>query len=207
MNEKQFSLENTKNAEGKAYKGKILRIINNIELSARVVDPDAVLHKELHEHKTIDTRKEIEEFESVRLDVCDTFGIPYDEDHIFLYDKESDSAREPKTQRALRVFFILIDVLNSEGFYGEGRIDHNTLFRNVAKLIEKKTPGMDFDKIIEILDTNPRAFLVFKGFLSTKEFREISEGSRRVLETPLHDSDGSVIKTAEDWFLTGHNLD
>ncbi len=57
------------------------------------------------------------------------------------------------------------------------------------------------------MDSGNKGYLIFKGFVSIKKFREISEGSRKVLETPIRDSDGEIIETAEDWFVTGHNID
>ena len=64
------------------------------------------------------------------------------------------------------------------------------------------------EDIFQGMNLNPPKYIVFKGFLSTQGFQEeISESSRRVLETPLFDEEGKPIKTAENWFISGHNLE
>ncbi|MEK7527280.1 MAG: hypothetical protein AAB537_02630 [Patescibacteria group bacterium] len=202
--EKQFSIEEAKRTEGKKYRAKLLSIINDIERRVRVVEPDAVLHKELHEKKIVDSRREMEDFKETRQDVIDSFGITNDPNHIYFFnDNQSVGDKE---QRALRAFFIMIDTVRKEGFYGEGRIDHNTLFRNLVQLASKFQEGLSFESVVEKADTNPPQFLVFKGFLSKSDFKEMSESSRKILETPIFDESGKPIETAENWFITGHNL-
>lgn len=185
------------------YKDRILSIVNDIEKRVRVINPDQLLSKELHEHRALDARKENVEFGAVRRDVCESFGVPNDSEHMYSYGSEGQGTVE---QRALRAFFVLIDTVRQENFYGEGRIDHNTLFRNLVGLAQKFDPTIDFESVVDRMDTDPPQYLVFKGFLSVKDFREISDSSRKVLETPLFDNEGKKIETAADWFLTGHNL-
>lgn len=202
--EKQFSIEETKKTEGGEYRAKILNIINDIEKRVRVVEPDAVLHRELHEKRVVDSRREVEGFKETRQDVIDSFGITNDPDHIYFFN--DDQPVGVQEQRALRAFFIMIDTVKKEGFYGEGRIDHNTLFRKLVELASKFQEGLSFESVVEKADTDPPQFLVFKGFLSKSDFREISESSRKILETPIFDESGKPIETAENWFITGHNL-
>jgi len=203
MGEKHFSIEEQNKPE-KNYKAQILNIINDIEKRVKVVNPDQALHNELHEKKVFDARKERVEFEPVRKDICESFGVPMDSDHLFFYNGGSEVG--PREQRALRAFFVLIDTVRKEGFFGEGRIDHNTIFRNLVELASKFDEKITFESVVEDMDSNPPKHIVFKGFMSTKEFHEISENSRKVLETPIVDSDGQKIQTAEDWFITGHSL-
>lgn len=206
--EREFEL-NSVSTESRPddYHRQILKIIEGKRASVRVVEPDELLHRELHEQRIVDARKEIAEYEPVRRDVCETFGVSFDEEHIYIHDHFSTATKTIKSQRSLRAFFVLIDLYSKQTFYGEGRIDHNTLFKGVCGKGRQFVPDMDFDSVLESLDGPEKRYLVFKGFLSTKDFHEVSEASRSVLETPLLDEKGQKIETAEDWFLTGHNLD
>lgn len=201
--EKKFSIEGQNSEVQPNYKDRILSIVNDIEKRVRLINPDQLLSKELHEARALDARKENAEFEMVRRDVRESFGVPDDAEHVYLYDNKIQGTVE---QRALRAFFVMIDTVRRENFYGEGRIDHNTLFRNLVGLAKKFDATIDFDSVVERMDTDPPQYLIFKGFLSVKDFREISDSSRKVLETPLFDAEGEKIDTASDWFLTGHNL-
>ena len=107
MAEKTFSIETAKERPG--YKVEILNIINDIEKRVKSVHPDALMHKELHEKRLLDSRREIVEFEKVREDVCEAFGVSSDEEHTFFFKSNSDEGFSE--QRALRAFFVLIDTL------------------------------------------------------------------------------------------------
>jgi hypothetical protein len=198
---KEFSIEQAPVSDNTHYHEGILKIINHLEKQVRSIEPNAVLHKELHEKRRIDARAEAKEFEEVRKDVCESFGVPFDEEHIYIYSKSGNVVE----QRALRAFFVLIDALNKEALYGEGRIDHNLLYVNLCdKLAEiEGDPKVDFETVSQ--DETGR-YITFKGFVSTKEFAELSESNRRVLETPIIDEDGKIIETPKTWFITGHNL-
>ena len=105
--EKKFIFEVPKRKlESFGYKNQILAIINEVEERVRVVIPDERLHKELHESKIMDTRAEVRQFESVRKDICETFGVPFDEEHISIYDPHRTEQKLVK-QRALRCFSVL----------------------------------------------------------------------------------------------------
>jgi hypothetical protein len=198
---KEFSIEKPIQSESSHYHEDILRIINDLEKQVRSVSPDRLMHDELHEKRTIDTQSEIMEFEDIRKDVCESFGIPYDEEHVYLYNKPG--AIE---QRALRAFFVLIDAVSKEAFYGEGRIDHITLYRKLCeKLAIADDPTITFETVSQD-ESKPQRFITFKGFVSTKEFAELSETNRRVLETPILDESGKKVETPKTWFVTGHNL-
>lgn len=205
--EKQFSIEKPQNKpEHFGYKNRILGVISDIEKKIRVVNPDDQLFNELHAKRRMDSRAERQEFEAVRKDICETFGVNQDEDHVYLYSphKGPESIVE---QRALRCFYVLIDAENRDAFYGEGRTLHHFLFEKLVKLMEKKYPNINSEFVIDHLEGNPPKYIAFKGFLSTKEFKEISDSSRKVLETPLYDQNGQKIETADTWFITGHNLE
>jgi hypothetical protein len=196
---KEFSIEQAPTTENTHYHESILRIINDLEKRVRAIEPNAVLHKELHEKRRIDARAELKEFEEVRKDVCESFGVPFDEEHIYIYSKSGDVVE----QRALRAFFVLIDALTKEAFYGEGRIDHISLYRKLCDRLSDVDPQADFETVSQ--DETGR-YITFKGFISTKEFAELSDSNRRVLETPIIDEDNKVIETPKTWFVTGHNL-
>ena len=78
---KEFSIERPVQNEASHYHEAILSIINGLEMQVRAVEPDALLHRELHEQRLMDARAEVKEFAEVRGDVCESFGVPNDEDH------------------------------------------------------------------------------------------------------------------------------
>ncbi|MEI6305128.1 MAG: hypothetical protein WCP09_03905 [Candidatus Taylorbacteria bacterium] len=197
---KTFSIESPEQKEGSHYQQDILKIINHIETQVRAIEPDALMHGELHTKRIIDSRSEVREFEDVRKDVCESFGVPADEEHVYMYN--NPTANE---QRALRAFFVLIDAISKEAFYGEGRIDHITLYRKLCEKLAVFDPKADFETISQD-ESVPQRYLTFKGFVSTREFAELSESNRRVLETPIVDESGAKIETPKTWFVTGHNL-
>ncbi len=199
---KEFSIEKPEQNESSHYHEDILRIINDLEMRVRAVEPDALMHKELHEKHVLNAQAEVKEFEDIRRDVCESFGVPFDEDHIYIYNKPGTIE-----QRALRAFFVLIDAVSKEAFYGEGRINHIMLYTKLSEKMSKilGNPDISFDTISEDLSI-PQRFITFKGFVSTREFYELSEKNRRTLETPIIDEKGNKIETPKTWFITGHNL-
>jgi hypothetical protein len=199
---KEFSIETPDQNESSHYHEEILRIINDLEMQVRSVEPDALMHKELHEKRMIDAQAEVKEFENIRKDVCESFGIPFDEEHVYIYNKPG-----PMEQRALRAFFVLIDAVSKEAFYGEGRINHIMLYEKLCERLSKAlgNPDISFDTVSDDL-SKPQRFVTFKGFVSTSEFAELSDTNRRVLETPIVDEKGLRIETPKTWFVTGHNL-
>ena len=68
-------------------------------------------------------------------------------------------------------------------------------------------PNITENNVIEGMEADPPRYITFKGFLSVKDFKEISDSSRKVLETPLFDKEGKLVKTAENWFISGHSLE
>lgn len=205
--EKKFTFETPANkAENLDYKNRILAIINEAEERVRVITPDAQLDRELHERRVMDGRQEMKEFEPVRKDVCEAFGVPFDDEHVFIYDPHKNNTG-PVEQRALRCFYVLIDSLKREGFYGEGRTIHHMLLNKLIEKAKDLDPNVTEEQVLAGIGANPPRYIAFKGFLSTKEFKEISDASRKVLETPLFDKNGKPIETAENWFVSGHNLE
>lgn len=203
---KNFSLEaaSPKSAESIDYHSQILKIINEIEQQVRVIAPDKVLDRELHKKRIIDSKRERQEFEEIRKDIYSSFGVPADSEHTYIH--EPFSGTNLHEQRALRAFSVLVDVVQRQAYYGEGRIDHNTLFRNLVEYASKEDPSLTFETAVTRMDETPPKIIFFKGFLSLQNFKEISDSSRKVLETPLYDAEGRKIDTAETWFLTGHSL-
>ncbi len=183
------------------YHDKLLHIINDVSIKVRSVELNKGFHDEVHEKKRIDATKEAVEFLEVRKDVCESFGVPLDDEHVYLYRGPGDGH-----QRALRAFFVLIDSLTKQAFYGEGRIDHITLFRGLADKLAKIDPESTFNKITGEMAKDSLRYLVFKGFVSTKEFQELSESNRKVIETPIIDETGAKVETPSTWFITGHNI-
>ncbi len=205
--EKKFSFEVPANkSERLGYKDRILSIINEVEERVRVINPDDALNRELHGKKTIDARREVQEFEPVRRDVCEAFGIPFDDDHISIYDPHR-STTGPVEQRAFRCFCVLIDSIKKEGFYGEGRIMHHALLNALIEKAREQDPNVTEEKIIAGIGATVPTYIFFKGFLSATDFREVSDVNRRVMETPLFDKNGKPVETAENWFVSGHNLE
>ncbi len=198
---KSFEITGAQKEDGEDYHARLLHIINDINVKVRAVEPDASFHKEIHEQKKLDATKEIEEFEEIRQDVCDSFGVKNDDEHVYIYRGPGAGV-----QRAMRAFFVLIDSLTKESFYGEGRIGHITLFKNLADKLEKIDGHSNFDTINEAMQNDSLRYLVFKGFLSTKEFQELSDSNRSVLETPIIDESGQKVETPSTWFVTGHNI-
>ncbi len=198
---KEFSIEKPIQNEASHYHEAILSIINGLEKQVRAVEPDALLHKELHEQRLMDARAEVKEFTEVRGDVCESFGVPNDDEHIYIFNKPSATE-----QRAFRAFFVLIDAVTKESFYGEGRTNHIMLFTKLCeKLAAVEGSNVTYETVSE--DTSvPQRYLTFKGFVSTKEFADLSESNRKMLETPIFDENGTKIETPKTWFVTGHNL-
>lgn len=172
----------------------ILEIINDIEKRIRVIETDAILHRELHEKRVIDNRRETAEFEEVRRDLCEAFDVPIDDSHVYLHSASEQGAVE---QRAQRVFYVLIDTMKGEGYYGGGRTDHNTLFLCLVELAGEYDQSVNFESVVSNLDGDPPKYLVFKGFLSTDNFASLSEAGKKILESPMRDGGGNVIETAK----------
>ena len=198
---KEFEISQPNEKAPTNYHEKLLHIINGINIQVRAIEPDTGFHNEVHQQKRLDATKEIAEFAEIRADVCESFGVPNDDEHTYIYRGPGDGE-----QRAFRAFFVLIDALNKKAFYGEGRIGHITLFQKLATMLQKTDPESSFENITGELAKDSMRYLVFKGFLSTKEFAELSESNRKVLETPILDENGEKIETPTSWFITGHSI-
>ena len=74
----------------------------------RAVSPNQYLDAETH-HKEVPTgQKESKDYETVRKDVCDSFGVGQDERHIYIHEKEKKIDPSVKQRRA-RAFVVVID--------------------------------------------------------------------------------------------------
>ena len=201
---KRFEVTEPRKESDTNYHEKLLHIINEVNIKVRSIAPEKnkSFFDDIHEKKSLDATREIQEFEGVRQDVCDSFGVKNDDEHVYIHK----GPPEVGNQRAMRAFSVLIDSLTKESFYGEGRIDHATLFKVLAGRLAKIDGESTFEKITGEMANDSLRYLVFKGFLSTKEFRELSDSSRKVLETPIIDETGQKVETPSDWFVTGHNI-
>lgn len=206
--EKKFLLEHASNPE-KNYRTQILSVINDIERRIRVVkmEGDSVLFNKLHEKKMVDARREGLEFEPVRGDICETFGVPIDSEHTFIFNAHRGGIESSVSQRAIRCFCVVFDALKHEGYYGEGRTIHNFLLNKIVELIEKANNGISEDAVYEGMETEPPRFIFVKGFMSADNFKELPEKDREGQEHPLVDEEGKPIKTAEGWFISGNSME
>lgn len=133
----EFAKTNTEEENKESRQVRILKIINGSIIEAKIPQVSQLLHKELHKQKSIDTRGESEKYEDAREDVCSSFGVPEDEQHIFIEKEKSGS------QRAFRAFVVFIDrkKINQEtglqeSFYGEGRSAHAQLLSSIMKKMQ-----------------------------------------------------------------------
>lgn len=62
------------------------------------------------------------------------------------------------------------------------------------------------ENLIDDLENKNPQWLVFKGFLSGDQFKDLSPQTRKILETPIIDKQGKIIETPTNWFIAGHNL-
>lgn len=198
--EKSFHIEGPSSERGN-YHESLLRIVNEAEKRVRaVIGIDKVMHDELHEKKVIDSRQEEVEFTDVRKDICESFGIPFDDEHIYIYEGKIGN------QRAMRAFYVLIDAVREISLYGEGRIGHVILLNKLAERLSRITGLSEKEISADIDDDTSEKYLIFKGFLSIDGFKDMSDTNRRVLETPIVDEFGQKVETPENWFVTGHNV-
>ncbi len=205
--EKKFSIENAEGSRGD-YKTQILSVINALEKRVRMTDvsPNSELFETVHKKKPVDARAEVAEFEPVRRDIRETFAVPDDSEHIYIYDAHRGSAESTVKQRAIRCFCVLFDTVKHEGYYGEGRIIHNVLLNKIVELVTART-GDSEEVIFESMEADTPKFIFVKGFMSTEDFKELGDKYRKDQEHPLVDETGKAIETAEGWFISGSNLE
>jgi len=205
MSEKSFFIEKPSEGNEQSYRQKLLTIINDMEERVRLITPDQGFHTEIHKQKVLSNKNETKEHEEIRRDICESFGVPFDSEHVYVFDKEMGES--VKKQRVERAFIVLIDIITREAFYGEGRISHVVLLNGIIDLASRKDPTITSEEVFDGIESDPPKFLTFKGFLSKDNFSSFSESSKSMLETPIFDGDGNVIETPNEWFLTGHSLD
>ncbi len=187
------------------YRDQILKIINDRELAIRSVSPDMYLDAETHHEEVLANEEEWKNYEAVRKDVCESFGVKQDDQHIFIYDKVTPVSTSSK-QRSSRAFCVVIDALTDEKFYGEGRISHIIIFNELVKRINKGKEDAFAESVFYKSNAEPSRYIYFKGFIDTNNFSHLSPESARVLKTPIFDDKGEEIKTPTNWFITDHNL-
>lgn len=206
--EKKFSLENASNPE-KDYKTQILSVINALEKRIRVtaVPSNTELFATVHKKKLVDARREAVEFEPIRKDICQTFAVPDDPEHTYIFDAHRGSLDSSVKQRAIRAFSVVFDTLTHEGYYGEGRTIHNLLLNKIIELITERNAEITEDAVYEGMETDTPRFIFVKGFMSTDDFKELGDKYRQDQEHPLIDEQGQPIETAEGWFISGSSLE
>ncbi len=208
MTEKTFSIESAETKEPPKYKAQIISIVNDVEKKVRFIDPesDKTLFKAVHTEKNLDTRREAEECEQIRQDICESFGVNIDDEHVIIYDPHKGQFSPKVNQRAFRCFYVLIDSHSGEAYYAEGRTIHNALLNKIVHRMTQKNRDLTEDSIFEKIDTDPPQIMVFKGFLSADKFSQLESDHRALQEQHLYDEQGQKVETAPDWFLSGHNL-
>lgn len=205
MSKKEFSLESQNEAIQPHYKDKLLKIVNEYEEYVRSLVPGVTMDQENHAQVVIDATQEREKFKEVRKDICESFGVTIDDEHMYVYEGNESAQEGPAEQRAQRAFVVLIDAQKKEHFYGEGRIDHFTLYKELVS----RALGKEMDDIsaqMAFHEGKTKRFLYFKGFLDPEEFKSLSEEARQPLKTPIYDKEGNQIETPSTWYLTGHNF-
>ncbi len=208
--EKKFSIELHERKEEPKYRLQLIAIINKIEKRVRYVNPEEnkTLHEEIHKKKLVDARKEKIEFEPIREDICKSFGVPYDDEHVYILDAHKSLEKQKALeQRVLRCFYVMIDVMRKEAYYAEGRTIHNILLKKIVDMTQRLHPEITEEKVFsEIQKDEAPEFLMFKGFMSLDKFSPLSEHNRKDQEQVIYDTEGKPIETAEGWFISGHNI-
>ncbi|MFH1145590.1 MAG: hypothetical protein V1707_01340 [bacterium] len=193
-------------AEGEGgYRGHILKIINDVEKHVRMVRrSDSFGLSQVVEHRSeMDMTGEAKEYEMIRQDVCESFGVLMDERHVKIVEFKGKVM-----QRVQRAFDVVINTEKAEGFYAEGRTGHHDLLEAISELAEAAGYPNAMEDIIDTLmtDTNTPKWLFFKGFVNKENFSDLPESVKKNLEQSIVDNDGKEVKTPSNWILTGHNL-
>jgi hypothetical protein len=202
---KEFHLEGQNQEKQPNYKDQILHIINEHEEAVRAISPEGPLDAETHGQVEAVSKEEWREFEKVRRDVCEAFGVTEDPRHVYIYDEMNAPTNPDGKQRAFRAFCVVVDALKKEVFYADGRIDHITLFDELVTRINGRRDYAAMN-IFYGEHKGPSRYLFFKGFIDKSDFTGLSPEAVRILRTPIYDSEGKQIETPANWFITGHNL-
>ncbi len=184
------------------YKERILKIINDYEVAVRAVSPNQYLDAETHHREVPTGQKEAKDYETVRKDVCESFGVGQDDRHIYIHEKEKKIDPSVK-QRLARAFVIVIDALTDEKFYGEGNTNHIEIFN---ELVDRINGGQDIFAEKTFFEHTPSRYLFFKGFIDNKDFDYLSPDAIKILKTPIFDEEGQEINTPTNWFISDCNL-
>lgn len=211
MTEKKFKIENLENAPEQNYKGRILKIINDLEQQVRFVakKDSRDLHQEVHRKYEMTTsqwiEKENKELENVRKDICESFGVSYDQEHVYIPKPEKGTTIP---QRPYRAFVVLIDALRDQKFYGEDNDEHYNILHKLVTLAENLGIETAMDEILPDDNSGQRTpnWLFFKGFLSNDGFQGMPERTRSILKTPIMDEEGNAVETPDNWFISGSTI-
>jgi len=157
----EFIIEKHDEEKQPHYKDQILKIIDDYEMSVRSVSPDKHLDEETHKQESSTGHKEWQEYESVRKDVCESFGVKQDDEHIFIYDKDIEIDPNAK-QRAFRAFCVVIDALTDEKYYGDGRTWHIDIFNELVKRINKGKMDYSAESVFFKSHNEPSRYLFLR---------------------------------------------
>ncbi|MFH1112012.1 MAG: hypothetical protein V1712_02990 [Patescibacteria group bacterium] len=176
------------------HRVKILSLINTGRRDIVQLDTNTIsaLKKETHQFDNKQTTKieseaEAQLWEDIRLDICQSFGVPFDNEHM-VRDFGSRG-------RNVKAFYILRNQKNREAWYADGYTDHAYLSHELFRLA-----GLDVKKIKEDSRGFDETYLITKGFLDTDRFKNYPE-VRKHLESAIEFQEGKI-ETPENWFIS-----
>jgi hypothetical protein len=212
MENKKFGVERQGNKSGQ--ENKILTIKNDNATFVRVDESKrgTPFSDYLHRQEKVASEKEVKSYESLREEICETFGVPIDSDHIWIRELENPSSVEKPRQRKFRVFCALLNTQENEGFYGEGRMRHADIFNQLASIAHKKGMdiGAEFKSLMGSLETGEfkteNGWMWVKGFMSNDNFSDLPERFRSKREKLVVDDNGDKYETPESWFVSGGSI-
>ncbi|MFA4937213.1 MAG: hypothetical protein WC575_02935 [Patescibacteria group bacterium] len=177
------------------YHVKILSLINTGRRDIVQLDTNTIsaLKKETHQFNNKQTTKiesgaEAQLWEDIRLDICQSFGVPFDTKHII---RDYGNVRG----RNVKAFYVLRNQKIREAWYADGYTDHANLSHELFRLAE-----LDVNKIKEDSREFDETYFITKGFLDTDRFKNYPE-VRKHLESAIEFQAGKI-ETPENWFIS-----
>ncbi len=177
------------------HRVKILSLINTGRRDIVQLDTNTLsaLKKETHQFSNkeldkVESDKEAQLWEDVRLDICQSFGVPFDNEHVI---RDSGSSRG----RNVKAFYVLRNQKTREAWYADGYTDHANLSHELFR-----RAGLQLKKIKEDSREFDETFLITKGFLDADRFKRYPE-VRKSLESAIEFQEGKI-ETPENWFIS-----
>ncbi len=169
------------------------------------LEENPALHDELHSQRSIDRTETRQRNAEVRQEICNVFGVPYDDAHTAYIQPPANTS--PKIlERILPAFYVMIDTTTNERLYGEGRTDHVKIVEELIKKANALGIEINMKSFADGLDTDPPRYFSFKGFVDSEAFVGRSPDLRHEIETPIKDEAGNPIDTPKEWFITGTSI-